>query len=71
MKVVFGKRLEVLKEGRLVKVVVNKLREDGGIGRWEEGEVLRSKYEPGNEDGSVLAGRKRLGCKMRRTRWKT
>ena len=29
MKVMFGKRLEVLEEGGLVKVVVNKLRKDG------------------------------------------
>ena len=27
----FGKRLEVLEEGKLVKKVLNKLREDGGI----------------------------------------
>ena len=45
MKVMFGKRLEVLEEGRLVKVVVNKLREDGGFGWWEGYEVLRRKYE--------------------------
>ena len=32
MKVLFSKKFEVLEEGRLVKVVVNKLREDGGIG---------------------------------------
>ena len=32
MKLMFTKRLEVLEEERLVKVVVNKLREDGGIG---------------------------------------
>ena len=36
MKVLFGKRLEVLEESQLVKMVVEKLREDGGIGYWEE-----------------------------------
>ena len=35
MKVVFGKRLERMEESRLVKMVVEKLREDGGIGWWE------------------------------------
>ena len=33
MKVLFGKRLEGTEESRLVKMVVKKLREDGGI-RW-------------------------------------
>ena len=32
MKVMLGEKLEVLEEGRLVKKVVNELREDGGIG---------------------------------------
>ena len=32
MKVVFGKRLEGIEESRLVKMVMAKLREDGGIG---------------------------------------
>ena len=45
MKVMFGKRLEVFEEGRLVKKVANKLREDAGISWWEEFEVLRRKYE--------------------------
>ncbi len=36
----FSKKLEVLEEGRLVKVVMSKLREDGGISWWEEYEVL-------------------------------
>ena len=46
MKVIFDKRLEVREANRLV---VNKLREDGGIGWWEQYEVLRRKYELGNE----------------------
>ena len=39
-------RLEVLEEDRLVKRVVNKLREDGGFGWWEE-------YELGSEHWSI------------------
>ena len=40
MKVLFGKRLKGMKEIRLVKMLVEKLREDEGI-EWEEYEVLR------------------------------
>ena len=40
MKVLFCKRLEGMEESRLVKMVVEKLREDGGTGWWEEYEVL-------------------------------
>ena len=29
----------MLEEGRLVKVVINKLTEDGGIGWWEENDM--------------------------------
>ena len=36
MKVMFCKRLEVLEEGRLVKVVISRQREDRGISWWEE-----------------------------------
>ena len=39
MKVMFDKRLELLEEAKLVKVIVNVLREDGRIGWWEEYEV--------------------------------
>ena len=50
MKVMFGKRLEMLEEARFcLKKVVTKLREDGGFGWWEEYEVLRRKYELGSE----------------------
>ena len=52
-EVMLAKRLEVLEEGKLVKEVVNKLREDGGFGWWEEYEVLRRKYELGSEYRSV------------------
>ena len=38
VKLMFDKRLEVLEEGKLVKRVI--LRENGGIGWWEEYEVL-------------------------------
>ena len=31
MKVLFGKRLEGMEESRLVKIKVEKIREDGGI----------------------------------------
>ena len=34
-----------------MKMVVEKLREDGGIGWWEEYEVLRRKFELDNEVG--------------------
>ena len=37
----FGKILERMEESRLLKVVVDKVRE-GGIGWWEECEMLRS-----------------------------
>ena len=37
----FGKILERMEESRLLKVVVEKVRE-GGIGWWEECEMLRS-----------------------------
>ena len=53
MKVLFGKRLEGMEESRLVKVVMEKLREGGGIGWWEEYEFLRRKFELDNEGGSV------------------
>ena len=53
MKVKFGKRLEVLEEGRLVKKVVNKLREDQKFSWWEQYKVLRRKYELDSECGSV------------------
>ena len=32
MKMLFGMRLEGMEESQLVKIVVEKLREDGGIG---------------------------------------
>ena len=51
MKVLFGKRLEGMEESRLVKMV-EKLREDGGIGWWEVYEVLRRKFELENEGAS-------------------
>ena len=57
----FGKRLEVLEEGRLV--VVNKLSEDGGFGWWEEYEVFRRKYELGGEYRSVRSWKEKI--KMR------
>ena len=55
MKVLFGKRLEGMEESQLVKMVVEKLREDGGIGWWEEYEVLRRKFELDNEVESMAA----------------
>ena len=51
MKVMFSKGF--LEEGRLVKVVLNKLGKDGRIGWWEEYEVFRKKYELYNQHGSV------------------
>ena len=58
-----GKRLEVLEESRLVKKVVNKLREDGGLSWWEEYEVLRRKYELDSEYESVFSRKEKI--KMR------
>ena len=52
MKVLFGKRLEGMEESRLVKMMVEKLREDREIGWWEEYEVWR-KIELDNEGGLV------------------
>ena len=34
-----------------MKIVVEKLREDGGMGWWEEYEVLRRKFEQDNKGG--------------------
>ena len=53
MKLWFDKRLEGMEESRLVKMVVEKLREDGGIGWWEEYELLRRTIEPNNKAGLV------------------
>ena len=53
MQVLFGKRLEGMEKIRLVKVVVEKLREGGGIGWWEEYEVLKRKFELDNEEELV------------------
>ena len=59
-KVIFVKRLKVLEEGRLVKKVLNKLREDGGFGWWEEYEVLRRKYELKSEYWSVRSWKEKI-----------
>ena len=53
MKVLFGKGLEGLEESQLVKMVVEKQREDGGIDWWEEYEVLKRKFELDNKGGLV------------------
>ena len=53
IKVLFGKRLEGMEESRLVKMAVEKLREDGGIGWWKKYEVLKGKFELDNEVGLV------------------
>ena len=58
MKGLFGKRLVGMEESRLVKMMVEKLREDGGIGWWEEYEVLRRKLELDN--GSGLIGKLKI-----------
>ena len=49
----FGKRLKGMEESQLVKMVVEKLREDRGMGCWEEYEVLRRMFELNNKVGSV------------------
>ena len=51
----------------VVKMVVEKLREDGGIGWWEEYVVLRRKFELDNEGGPVGKLKLRLRPEMRRT----
>ena len=53
MKVLLDKRLEGIEESRLVKMVVEKKREDRGIRWWEEYEVFRRKFELDNEGGLV------------------
>ena len=53
MKALFCKRLEAMEESQLVKMVVEKLREDGGIGWWEEYEGMRRKFELDNKVGLV------------------
>ena len=60
MKVMLAKKLEVLEEGKLVKEVVNKLREGGGFGWWEEYEVLRKKYELGSEYRPVHSRKEKI-----------
>ena len=42
-----------MEESRLVKMVVEKLRDDGGIVWWEEYEVLRRKFELDNAARSM------------------
>ena len=53
MKLLLGKRMEGMEEIRLVKMVVEKLREDRVIGWWEEYVVLRRRFELDNEGGLV------------------
>ena len=50
-KVLSGKKLERIEASWLVKMVVKKLR-DGGIGWWEEYEILRRMFELVSEVGS-------------------
>ena len=51
MKVLFGNRLVGMEESRLVKMVMEKLREDRGIGWCKECEALRRKFELDNKGG--------------------
>ena len=68
-KELFGKRLKGMDESQLVKAVVKKLREDGGIGWREEYEVLRRKFEVDNESGSE--GKLKIKIKARNVKdWK-
>ena len=60
MKVMLDKRLEVLKSAAWLKKMVSKLKGDGGLGWWEEYEVLRRKYELSSMYGSVHSLKKRL-----------
>ena len=69
MKVIFGKRLVMLDEGRLVKTLVNKLKADGGFGWWEEYDVFRRNYELGSEYRSVHSWKEKR-YEIRRTRWR-
>ena len=52
-----------MEEVRLVKNVVNILREDGGFIWWEKYEVLRRKYELGSKYDQYVARWKKI--KMR------
>ena len=42
--ILYGKRLENLEDIRLVKVVAEKLKNTGGVGWWEEYELLQRRY---------------------------
>ena len=55
MKMMFGERLEMLEDGRLVIVVENKLRKDGGISWCVKYEVLKRNYTLGNECWSICS----------------
>ena len=49
-----------MEEADWLKKEVNKLREDGGFGWWEECKVLRRKYELGSEYGSVHSWKEKI-----------
>ena len=64
---VLGKRLEGMDESQLLKAVVGKLREDGGIGWREEYEVLRRNFELDNEGESE--GKLKIKIKARNAKY--
>ncbi len=43
-KLLYGKRIDNLEDDRLVKIVAEKLKNMGGVGWWEECEVLQRRY---------------------------
>ena len=62
MKVLFGKRLKEIVECRLMKMVVEMLREGLEIEWWEEYEVLRRKFE--QDVGSVDLFKNKITTKI-------
>ena len=66
---VFGKRLEGMEESRLVKMVVEKLREARGIRWWAEYEILWEKFELDNEVTPVGRLKKKIRFKRTGTKY--
>ena len=55
-KLMHGKRLEGLEDNRLVKIVVEKLKDAGNVGWWGEYGALQRKYVITEEDQAKKGG---------------
>ena len=62
------KRLEGMEESRLVKMMVEKLREDREIGQWEEYKVLRRNFELDNKGGLVGKSKNKMKARNEKDR---